>query len=814
MKKLSFLVVFALLSVYVHAQFTISGKVTDTKSNPLIGANIQIKNSYSGTYSDVTGEFIFKKIKAGEYVLQISYMGYESTEKAIEVSKDKDLIISLKPSSYLSDEIIVAATRAGDNSPTTYTNIKKEDIEKQNMGQDIPYMLALTPSLVTTSDAGTGIGYTGFRIRGTDQNRINVTINGIPMNDAESHSVYWVDLPDFASSVDNIQIQRGVGTSTNGAASFGASLNLQTTTLNTESYAKISANAGSFNTLKTSISIGSGLINDHFTFDARLSNVKSDGFIDRANVDLKSYFLTGGYYNKNTILKVNAFSGIEDTYQAWNGVPSAKLNNDSEALQIYRDHYLISENQYNELLNSNSRTYNIYSYENEIDHYKQDHYQFIASHEFSKNLNFNGALHYTKGNGYYEQYKEGEDFEDYNIDNLTLGDTTIESTNLIRRKWLDNDFHGLTTAFNYKLNNINATLGGGWNKYDGDHFGKIIWSQYASNTTKGYKWYNNNGEKSDFNVYAKINYQLSSVLNIYGDLQYRKINYTINGIDDNLRDITQKHNFDFINPKFGIFYKVNDFNTSYFSFGLANREPNRGNFIDADPSKPIPTYETLYDYELGYTFGNKYLSANINLFYMDYKDQLVLTGEINDVGDAIMTNVSESYRSGIEIILGAKYSDIIEWQGNITLSQNKIIDYIDYIDDWDDGIQNTSNFSETDLSFSPKIIAKSELTYHPIKKLDISLISNYVGEQFIDNTANSKRMLDAYFVNNLRFGYKFSGNTFKNISIHLLVNNLLDTEYETNAWVYRYILGEKEYKMDGYFPQAGRHFMAGITLEF
>jgi iron complex outermembrane recepter protein len=446
MKNLLFTILGLFISFSTFSQFSISGKITDNNQHALIGANIQLKGTFLGTFSGIDGMFSIQNLESGNYVLQVSYLGYEKIEKEIQLTKSKELSIELIRNNFITDEVIVEATRAGNKVPATYTNVNEEEIDKQNFGQDIPFLISLTPSFVATSDAGTGIGYTNFRIRGTDLNRINVTLNGIPMNDAESHGVWWVDLPDFAESVDNIQIQRGVGSSTNGASAFGATINLQTTTLNPEPYAKIKSVAGSFNTLKNTVSAGTGLIKDHFTFDARFSKVNSDGFIDRGWSDLRSYFISGGYYSKKSILRLNIFSGFEETYQAWNGIPS-------------------------EILDTN-RTWNAYTYENQVDHYNQDYYQLHFSHQLTENLSFNTAIHYTYGRGYYEQFKDDESLSSYTIDSVVLVDTIIYSDDIVRRKWLDNDFYGMTYSLKYKQNKTDIIIGGSLNKYDGDHFGK------------------------------------------------------------------------------------------------------------------------------------------------------------------------------------------------------------------------------------------------------------------------------------------------------------------------------------------------------
>ncbi len=810
MKRLGLILLMQCLVVYSFAQFSVSGKVTDESGEELVGANLVLSGSYKGTSSNEDGTYQFKNVKAGAYILKVSYMGFETKSLSLQVKGDTRQNVELDPLHIMAEEVLVSATRAGDKTPVAKTTVDRSTIESRNMGQDIPYLLTMTPSYVATSDAGAGIGYTNFRIRGTDLNRINVTVNGIPMNDAESHGTFFVDIPDLAGSIENIQVQRGVGTSTNGAAAFGATINLQTSTLNSEAYAEYRTSAGSFNTLKNSVAAGTGLINDHFTFDVRLSKVNSDGFVDRASANLKSFFTSAGYYSENTILKVNVFSGFEETYQAWNGVPSVRLNNDLEGMQRYEDHWLYSPEQTEEMINSDSRTYNFYTYENEVDHYQQDHYQLHFSHQFNEYLNLNAALHYTYGRGYYEGYKSGEEYADYQM----TAPEGIEATDLVTRKWLDNDFYGTTFSLNYDKNRSTFTFGGGYNTYDGDHFGQVIWAQYMGENEKDHEWYRGTGVKKDFNVFGKYNYQLSEAVSLYADLQYRNIDYHIDGIDDDLRDLTQSHQFNFFNPKFGIFYRPNDSQEAYLSYARANREPNRSNFVDVDPGEKLPVAESLNDFEAGYTYRTSNFLLGANLYYMDYQDQLIQTGELNDVGSALMMNVDESYRAGIELTGGLKLTRSLSWDANATFSQNRIKNFTEYVDNWDTGEQDAFELGKTDLAFSPNVIVNSQWKFTPAKGFNISLLSNYVSDQYIDNTSSEDRKLDAWLVNNLKLEYAWKMKLFKEVKLHVMVNNLFDAEYESNAWVYSYQLGGDRYKMDGYFPQAGTHFFVGIDFKF
>lgn len=791
----------------LNGQYEFSGKVTDEKGNALIGANVSFKGNYLGTITDESGNFIFKTIKEGSYEVKVSYVGYKTSTRSIKIDEDLYLTFTLERSPYLVEEVIVRGIRAGQNDPVTTTTIDREEIEERNIIKDIPYVLKYSPSLVASSDAGHGVGYTGFRIRGTDANRINITIDGVPLNDAESHGVWWVNMPDFASSVENVQIQRGVGTSTNGSAAFGASLNFKTTNLKNKPYALLNSSYGSFNTRKNSLNLGSGMINDRFSFDLRLSEIHSDGYIDRAEADLQSLFLSAGHYSDKTIVKFNLIMGKEKTYQAWDGVPG----------------YILSENRrYNGIGMYTDENGEIQYYDNETDNYRQNHYHLHFSHELTPDLWFNSTLHYTKGAGYYEQYKEEESLAEYLLPDIAIGDSIISNTDLIRQKWLDNDYYGIVFSLNMNKEKFDLNFGGGANQYIGDHFGEVIWARYAGISEIGHRWYENTGDKSDYNLYTKLNYRIFDQFRLYSDLQLRGINYRIEGIDDDQRNITQNHDFLFFNPKVGLNYRPGNKQRMYFSFAVANREPNRTNFVDADPNRPGPVHETLYNYELGYDLHLRNLRSNINFYYMKYDDQLVLTGEINDVGSAIMTNVEESYRLGVEFSGGIRLNRNVQWEGNLTLSRNRIKNMVSYVDNWDywydetgtEEIQIREEHGDTDIAFSPEIIASSIFSFNLLNHMKVSLQSKYVGKQYIDNTESEERKLDPYFVNDLLIDYNIPVKWSEELSVNLLIANLTDHEYESNAWIYRYYEGDKEQVIDGFYPQAGIHFMAGIKLGF
>lgn len=800
MQKKFLLVVMAILPLLMNAQFTLTGKITNKKSgSSLPGALVQIKNTTLSAVSDENGYFIIENIDKGKSIVAVSFLGFKTYTEEIMMSSNTSLNIKMTATTFFSDEVIISAIRATDESPTTYTNMDQGQIEKKNTGKDLPYILKTTPSAVVTSDGGAGVGYTGLRIRGTDLTGINVTLNGIPVNDGESQAVFFVDLPDLASSVNDMQIQRGVGTSTNGAASFGASINISTGDDRAEPYAEISSAAGSFNTFKNTVMFGTGLMKNKWNFSGRLSKVTSDGYVDRASSDLKSAYLSGGYYGEKDIFKAVILTGDEKTYQSWYGIPKDSL----ETNRTY--------NPAGEIYDNDGKF--VGYYDNQTDNYTQNYYQLHYAHQFNNTFNITSSAFLTTGNGYYESYKNDEDLADYGINDTIIGGDTITSTNLIRQKWLDNKYYGVNLSGNYTTDKLALNIGGGYNCYDGDHYGMVVWSQVAQLGLYDQKWYDNTGKKTNFNVFAKANYKVNSKLNVYADLQYRVINYKINGTHDDLGTLDQEHDYNFFNPKAGIFYKINDKQNLYLSAGIANREPNRSVFRDADSTQNIKA-ECLTDIELGYSYNNPVISLDANLFYMNYKDQLVLTGQINNVGAAIKTNVDKSYRAGIEIVGGVRFTDYLEWNFNATYSQNKIKDFVSYVDDWDTWGQRVDSIGNTDISFSPDIIASSDISVMPIKNLKLSLVTKYVGKQYIDNTSSDEKSIDAYLVNNINLYYTIHPGFVKQIDFMLNLNNVFNEQYETNAWVYSYYYGDTEYNMNGYFPQAEFNFMFGINLKF
>lgn len=816
MKKV--LLSFAIIACYLNAlaQYKVSGSVKDQSGNSLPGATVKIQNTKYGNATNSEGSFVIQNVSEGQYTIEVSFIGFETYAENIAIRKNTELDIVLNETIIYGDEVIIFATKANDKTPTTFTNVTQDEIAERNLGQDIPILLNLTPSMVTTSDAGAGIGYTGMRIRGSDATRINVTMNGIPINDSESHGVFWVNMPDLSSSLNQIQVQRGVGTSSNGAAAFGGTINMMSNGPSLRPFAEIGTAAGSFNTWKANVIVNTGMINDKFNFEGRFSQIASDGYIDRASSDLKSYFLSGGYYGEKSTIKAIVFGGKERTYQAWYGTPQARIENDEEGLQdviAWSGEYNTQE-QIDNLLNSNRR-FNYYLYDNEVDNYNQDHYQLHFNHTINEKLNFSLSGHYTYGRGYFEQERLDDDFADYGLDDIVIGDSVITSTDFIRRRWLDNDFYGATYSLNYINDKLNLTFGGSYNKYEGEHYGEIIWTKIAGDTEIRDRYYEGVGIKTDFNNYLKANFQVSDKLNLFGDLQIRSLEYKTHGTDSDLTPYDTGGDYLFINPKLGLTYEFNNSNAIYASYAVGNREPVRSDFIDA-PNGDIPEHETLNNIEAGIrNYGSK-LSYEANFYYMGYKNQLVLTGALNDVGSAIRSNVPDSYRMGIELATTYQITDHFNWAFNATLSRNRIKEYIEIVYDYaydDERYIVEIEHENTDISFSPNLIIGSNFGYS-VKGFTVQFLSKYVGKQFLDNTSNEDRIIKGYFINDLNARYNFSALGIKDIELNLLINNIFDVKYESNGYTWGYMWEGYLYQQNNYYPQAGTNFLVGLKLRF
>jgi iron complex outermembrane receptor protein len=788
----------------------ISGKVTDAASSTPVGsATVELSNGMS-TLTNERGLFEFKKIKPGNYTIQITSIGFQSFSQP--VASGNTIEIKLERLNLFLQPVEIKATRADDKAPFTKNNLSKKDIEKLNLGQDLPFILNQTPSVIVNSDAGNGVGYTGIRIRGSDASRINVTLNGIPYNDAESQGTFFVDLPDFTSSVNSIQVQRGVGTSSNGASAFGATINLSTNETNTTPYAEVNNTYGSFNTWKNTVKAGSGLINDHFTIDARISKVSSDGYIDRATSSLKSFYLSGAYINKNSSIRVNVFSGNEKTYQAWNGIPEAKLRNNKTELENHYNNnlgtlYYTRQDSVN-LFSSDPRKYNYFTYANQTDNYQQDHYQLFINHDFNGKLAVNTAFFLSRGKGYYEEYKPVRSYGDYGLNDVAIGSDTIRETDLVQQQWLDNYFYGQVFSVQYKDGDHQLIVGGGWNRYDGKHYGNVIWSAQGG-VPNGYRWYNTDAYKTDVNAYAKYQLKLSDNLQGFVDLQYRRVLYYIGGFKNN-PTLYQRNNYDFFNPKIGVAYSKNNLQV-YASYSQGKKEPNRDDFEAGISQQPKP--EKLHDFELGAEKKTSEYNWAATLYYMLYKDQLVLTGKINNVGSYTRSNVPNSYRMGIELQGGIRFTHWLNTSGNITFSQNKIQDFTEFFDDYDNGGQKAIPHGNSDIAFSPAIIASAMLNIIPCNNVEISLPAKYAGRQYLDNTTDKKRSLDPYYVQDARISYTMRKVLFKETNFIVQVNNVFNKKYEPNGYTYSYQYGGSVITENFYYPMAGTNFMVGLNVK-
>ena len=781
MKKIT-IFLFLFTSILVNAQsFTLKGKVVDENNESLPGASILVKENNAGTSTNFDGLFSVNLSK-GNYTIQVSFLGYKTVSKEISVSKNKEIEFTLFPNATLLDEVLVAAVRVKADAPVTHSNLTKKEIAKRNLGQDIPVLMNYLPNVISSSDAGAGIGYTYIRVRGSDASRVNVTLNGIPFNDSESQGSFWVNLGDFASSTQSLQLQRGVGTSTNGSGAFGASLNILTDAISEDAGGEISNSFGSYNTRKHTVKFTTGKVNDHFELAGRVSKIYSDGYVDRAFSDLKSYFLQGSYSDENTLIKAIVFGGKEYTYQSWEGIDAAQLATD--------------------------RRHNPYTYDNETDNYSQDHYQLHWNEKLNENWSTNIGLNYTRGLGYYEQFKGGRDAADY--DNLI-----VDGSDVIVDRWLDNHFYVLNFNANYKNEKVEVISGFSSNYYKNSHYGEIIWgSDLAANTNIRDRYYESNSKKSDFSVFSKATFTLSDNFKAFVDLQGRFVNYTTNGLTSDRDPINVDKDFSFFNPKLGLTYKLDENNSFYTSYARANKEPNRNDFEGG-----ISQHESLDDFELGWRLANNNVKINTNLYYMNYQNQLVLTGAIDqNTGEALRESSGKSYRFGLEIDADITLSEQFSILPNISLSRNMNKDFNANVD----GV--LQNLGNTPITFSPDIVFGNSLVYKPLENLQIAFLSKYVGKQYMSNI-NSKvsdlDVLEGFFTSDLNFVYELeTDKIFKSIVFTALVNNIFNKEYVDRGYYYTYddtwSNPGTATTVDGagFYPQATRNFLVGVTLKF
>ncbi|MDB2418343.1 TonB-dependent receptor [Flavobacteriaceae bacterium] len=779
MKKIT-IFLFLFVSVLTNAQkVTVSGKIVNKNQEVLAGATVLVKETNQGISTDLDGNFTFK-LNKGPFTIKVSFIGFKTIEKNVYVDKDKAFTIVLYEDDNVLDEVLVSAVRATSSIPVTYSNLSKKELAKRNLGQDIPVLLNYLPSVISSSDAGAGVGYTYLNVRGSNSERINVTINGIPYNDPESHGTFWVNLGDFASSTENLQLQRGVGTSTNGSGAFGASLNILTDAVSEHAGGEISNSFGSYGTRKHTVKFTTGKINEHLEVSGRFSNIHSDGYVDRAFTNLKSYFLQASYQDENTLIKAVSFGGAERTYQAWYGLDPQQLEED--------------------------RRQNPYTYENEVDDYKQNHYQLHWNEQLNSHWSTNLGLNYTKGAGFFEQYKAEENAD-------ALNNLIEDGSDVIVRRWLDNNFYVLNFNANYKDEKLNFISGISYSKYTGDHFGEVIWgSNLASGVSFGDRYYFSDAKKTDMSIFSKATYEINEKVSTYLDLQGRFVSYKTAGLTSNRNPLDVDAKFNFFNPKAGFIYKIAAQNSVYLSYARANREANRNDFENG-----VSSPEILDDIELGWRYKSDQIQLNTNIYFMSYKNQLVLTGAIDDVGAPIRATSGKSYRLGLEIDADVKLNDQFSIKPNAAFSTNKNEDFTAPING------NLINLGNTPLSFSPNVIVGNMLIYQPKDNFQISFLSKYVGEQFMSNLNSSVSkldVLDSYFTSDLNFVYEIATKkVFDAIIISGLINNIFNTEYVDRGYYYTYdypdgngnpITGDGA----GYYPQATRNFLVGVTLQF
>ena len=781
-KTITFLTLL-LISLETNAQNTfVTGKVVNQENKPLEGATIIVSSQKKGTISNAEGNFKLNMPK-GNFLFEVSFVGYKTIKQQINTNNFKKLVFKLISTDSVLEEVLVSAVRVKADAPVTHSNLSKKEIAKRNLGQDIPVLLNYLPSVTSSSDAGSGVGYTYIRVRGSDASRVNVTINGIPYNDAESQGTFWVNMGDFASSTENLQLQRGVGTSTNGSGAFGASLNILTDAISNEAGGEISNSFGSYGTRKHTIKFTTGKINENFELAGRLSNIYSDGYIDRAFTDLKSYFFQGSYKDKNTLIKALTFGGQEKTYQAWFGLTKEQLNED--------------------------RRQNPYTYDNETDNYWQDHYQLHWNEKISNRLTTNVGFNYTKGKGYFEQFKENSPVTKYNglVDATGTSWDGTPATDLIVRRWLNNNFYVANANITYQKNSFEITSGTSYSYYSGAHFGEVIWAKkITEDTSIRDRYYTSDAKKNDFSIFSKFTFNVSDNIKTFVDLQGRFIDYKTKGLTADRNPLEINTSFSFFNPKAGVTYTINDENSIYASYANANREPNRDDFQNGKNVK----YETLHDFELGWRLKNTKIQLSSNIYYMKYKNQLIQTGGLNDVGEYLRKNVDDSYRLGLEIDANIKVNKKFNIQQNLTISRNKIKNFkLDR-----DGTKR--NIGNTNIAFSPSIIAGNIFTYFPEKNIQVALLSKFVGEQYLSNTDTKASKLKSYYVSDLNISYELSlEKVIKTITFTGIINNILNKEYVDRGYTYLdYWTGPTSFEVQGYYPQATRNFLLGAILKF
>ena len=782
----------------------ITGRVTDAGGVPMAGASVVIDSIRAGVATGNDGRYALRGLRDGTYALRISFTGYDTFDTLVVVRGTAVADASLKEALFVAEEVIVRGSRAGNRTPMAHSTVEAAELRERDMTRDMPYLLSLTPSVVETSDAGNGIGYTSLRIRGTDASRINITLDGIPLNDAESQQVFWVDLPDLASSAGSIQVQRGVGTSTNGAGAFGASVNINSMTPPPDPGVVTELSYGSFNTFRASAKVWTGILGERFNMMVRASQIGSDGFIDHSNADIRSAMVTGIWSAPSDRIRFNVITGSERTGISWWGVPSEVLpeNRRYNPAGEYTD----SEGQ-------------VRYYDDETDNYEQNHYHLFYTHLFPGHVSLNAGLHLTTGKGYYEEQNSDLDPAEYGLDDLMTYDPEVTATDIVQQKWLGNYFYGAVWSLIRQGKTAEWTFGGALNRYDGDHYGRVRWMEFPGLVLPGYEWYRNEGLKDEFNIYGKVNAKVSGSLNAFADLQLRHIDYRFTGPDSDMKDLTGSYRFTFFNPKAGLFWSNGSGSEAFVSAAMAHREPTRADYKDAAGDEAAtPAQERLTDLEGGYSWRNSRAALSANLYYMHYNDQLVPTGKISNTGYPIMTNVPVSYRTGVELAGSYRPSPVVALKMNLTLSRSRIKDFRNYYFNYD-----TEDWSEeylyqdlglVDIAYSPRLTGSAELEVNPLERLSLRLTGKYVGKQYFDNTMNGERTISPYFVSNLSAGYRFDVRKAGELTLRFLVNNLFSATYENNAYGGMWTEDGVEKTWAYFFPQAGINYTAGISLSF
>lgn len=783
---------------------TITGRVTDVAGEALAGATVILAETGTGVATGNDGRYSLRGLRDGRYTIRISFTGYEPVDTSVTVGGTAILDVTLSEALYIAGEVIVRGSRAGERTPMAHTTVRAEELRGRDLTRDIPYLLSLTPSVVETSDAGTGIGYTSLRIRGSDASRINITLDGIPLNDSESQQVFWVDLPDLASSTGSIQVQRGVGTSANGAGAFGASVNISTAAPPSAAGGSAEATYGSFNTSRLSAKAWTGMLGDRFSMMLRASDIRSDGYIEHSKADIRSAMVSGIWTAPSDMIRFNIITGHQKTGISWWGVPA-------EILPENRRY-----NPAGEYTDANGTTR---YYEDETDVYTQNHYHLFHTHLFPGRLSLSTGIHLTAGKGYYEEQKSDRDPYEYGIADLMPYDPAVTETDVVQQKWLDNLFYGAVWSLVRQGGGAEWTFGGAINRYDGYHFGRLMWLEYPGNITPAYEWYRNRGVKDEMNLYGKVNARAAGNLNAFLDLQLRNIIYRFDGPDDDMKDLSATHRYLFFNPKAGLFWSNGSGSEAFVSAAIAHREPTRSDFKEAagDPAA-TPGRERLTDFEGGYTFRNSTVSMGVNLYYMRYRDQLVPTGRISSTGYPIMTNVPVSYRTGVELSGSYRPSSVVALRMNMTLSRSRIQDFRNYYfnyntDDWSEEYLS-ADLGTVDIAYSPRLTGSAELEVNPVERLSLRLTGKYVGKQYFDNTMSEARTINPYFFTNLYAAYRIDVRKAGELTLRFTVSNLFNALYENNAYGGMWAEDGTEKTWAYYFPQAGINYTAGVSLTF